>query len=86
MRVLFLLLTFSFLSTISIAQTRYVNGSVVDGLTEEPLIGATVFFNGTTVGTATGINGNFSLPYNELYRELVVSYIGGLHNSSKIDA
>lgn len=56
------------------AQNRTVKGLIVD-VSDEPLIGVTVLEKGTTNGTATDINGNFSLnvPENAV---LVVSYIG----------
>ena len=38
-----------------------VSGVIVDKATQEPLIGATVLVKGTTTGTSTGIEGDFSL-------------------------
>ncbi|KAB2925454.1 MAG: TonB-dependent receptor [Bacteroidetes bacterium] len=40
-------------------QTGTIEGSVVNAVTREPLIGATVQIVGTTVGAATDINGKF---------------------------
>lgn len=60
----------------AIAQTGQTNvkGTVRD-VKGEPIIGATILLQGTTVGTATDMNGNFTLqaPGNGV---LVVSYIG----------
>ncbi|MFA5229013.1 MAG: carboxypeptidase-like regulatory domain-containing protein, partial [Candidatus Paceibacterota bacterium] len=55
------------------AQTQ-VRGTVVDD-TGEPVIGATIQVKGTTQGTVTDIDGNFSLsaPANGT---LIVSYVG----------
>ena len=39
-----------------------VTGKVTDAATGEALIGVTVLIKGTTVGTLTDINGNFSIP------------------------
>ena len=35
-----------------------INGIIVDGLTNETLIGANVFVKNTNLGTATDFNGN----------------------------
>ena len=60
----------------AIAQTGQTNvkGTVRD-VKGEPIIGATILLQGTTVGTATDMDGNFSLqaPGNGV---LEVSYIG----------
>jgi outer membrane receptor for ferrienterochelin and colicin len=42
----------------------------------EPLIGANIYWSGTTAGTTTDINGNFSLPYYKQNALLVASFIG----------
>ncbi|MEG1186268.1 MAG: TonB-dependent receptor [Bacteroidales bacterium] len=42
-----------------------VSGKIVDSETKEPLIGATVVVRGTTVGTATDLDGNFLLKPNK---------------------
>lgn len=53
---------------------RRLTGSVVD-LKNEPIIGANVVIKGTTTGTITDFNGNFTLnvPENAI---LIISYIG----------
>lgn len=53
----------------------YVSGVITDE-TGEPLPGATVTVEGTTIGTITDLNGYYylTLPYNA--REIMVSYIG----------
>ena len=45
----------------NIAQPRTVTGTVTDA-DGEPLIGVTVIVKGTTVGTITDVNGNYTLP------------------------
>lgn len=52
-----------------------VEGTVLSAVDEEPLIGATVMAEGSSVGTATDIDGNFSLTLPE-GSTLVVSYVG----------
>ena len=54
---------------------RTITGSIVDE-GGEPLIGATVLAKGTTVGTVTDIDGNFSLQVSENTTTLVFSYTG----------
>ncbi|MDL2208195.1 TonB-dependent receptor [Parabacteroides sp. OttesenSCG-928-O15] len=73
--MLFFLLSFLFVSTMSgWAQTRTITGKVVDPLNES-VIGANVSVKGTTTGAITDIDGAFSLqvPNNAV---LVISYIG----------
>ena len=48
---------------------------MIDGQ-EAPLAGANVYWQGTSVGTMTDANGNFSLAFENNPAELVVSYIG----------
>jgi TonB-linked SusC/RagA family outer membrane protein len=50
------------LSAISVrAQTRALNGRVVDASNSEPLIGVTVTIKGTTTGGATDVDGKFAI-------------------------
>lgn len=56
------------------AQTQ-VTGRVVDE-NNDPLIGAAVFVSGTTHGTTTDVNGNFSLSMHHIDRNLVFSFVG----------
>ncbi|TAN00639.1 MAG: SusC/RagA family TonB-linked outer membrane protein, partial [Chitinophagaceae bacterium] len=52
-----------------------VHGTVMDAVTQRPLIGVTVQVKGTSTGTTTGENGEFSLsvPNNAV---LLFSYVG----------
>lgn len=58
----------------SVMQTVTVKGTVLDA-NNEPIIGASVLMKGTTNGTITDIDGNFTLS-NVNPGTLVVSYIG----------
>ncbi len=58
------------------AQAKTVKGKVVGASDKEPLIGATVQGVGTTAGTATDFNGEFSLVVADNVKTLRVSYIG----------
>jgi len=47
------------LTQFAFAQYGKISGKVVDKETKEPLIGASVVIQGTTLGAATDINGNY---------------------------
>jgi TonB-linked SusC/RagA family outer membrane protein len=57
-------------------QQDFVSGTIKDASTGEPLIGVTVMVKGTTLGTLTDINGQFSLRLPERQATLAVSFIG----------
>ena len=61
----------------AVQQGKKVTGVVVDG-TGEPVIGANVVVKGTTNGTITDFDGNYSLEGVSANDILVVSYIGYL--------
>ena len=61
--------------TMMMAQIQ-VTGTVVAAEDGEPVIGASILVKGTTTGTTTDIDGNFSLKVPEKAKTLVVSYIG----------
>lgn len=62
-------------SCISNAQT--LTGSVFDEKTKEPLYGVSVYFDGTTNGTATDTQGKFVISYKASTESaLVISYLG----------
>ena len=63
------------ISTFSMAQET-ISGKVVDSDSKEPLIGANIVFVGTETGTATDIDGNFSIPVPAGVSAIEVSYIG----------
>lgn len=57
------------------AQT--VSGTVYDSVTKEPLFGASVYFEGTTIGGITNEEGKFNL-YSDITStsQLVITYLG----------
>lgn len=59
--MLVLLLFGSFLALTVQAQTGVICGTVTDAKFKEPLIGATVSIEGTTIGAITDIDGNFRI-------------------------
>ena len=52
------------------------NGTVLDGESGAPLIGATILESGTTNATSAGADGSFTLKVNGLPAALKVSFIG----------
>ncbi len=70
--IILILISFSILS-----RGQVIKGTVYDKNTKEPVISATVYFNGTSAGTLTDINGHFSInasKYSSM--PLTVSAIG----------
>lgn len=63
-----------FVSTMAFAQMK-VTGQLVDAETNEPLIGAAVLQDGTTNGTTTDFDGNFTLDVSK-NATLVFKYVG----------
>ena len=60
-RSILLLLLTTVLSLGAFAQTTTVSGVITSSEDGEPLIGATVKVKGTTVGTTTDIDGNYTI-------------------------
>jgi len=74
-RALFLLIFIPFSFLLQAQNLNQITGVVKDAATNELLIGVNIIVSGTTTGTVTDVNGNFSLavPQNAV---LKVSYIG----------
>jgi TonB-linked SusC/RagA family outer membrane protein len=59
------------------ADQQALTGKITDAATGEPLIGVTVLVKGTTTGTLTDINGNFTIPSSSRTPvTLQISFIG----------
>jgi hypothetical protein len=57
--------------------SQNISGTVIDDRTKEPLFGATVYIDGTTIGTITDFNGDFKLELKKTLNSLlVISYLG----------
>ena len=67
------------------AYGQSVTGTVTD-TTGEPVIGATVIVEKSSVGTSTDIDGNFSLAVKQLPATIKVSSIGYVAKSVKVDS
>ena len=61
---------------------KIVKGHVVDE-TGEPVIGASIIQNGTTKGTVTDLDGNFSLNVNS-GASITISYVGYTSQNMKV--
>ena len=59
----------------SVMQGRVVTGQILDEL-GEPMIGVSVLVKGTTVGTITDFDGNYTLEVPSGKNILEISYIG----------
>ncbi|WP_418796593.1 SusC/RagA family TonB-linked outer membrane protein [Phocaeicola plebeius] len=85
MRSTLTLLCLMFLCTLNaVAQQLNVTGNVKDAL-DEYIIGASVLVKGTTNGTITDIDGNFSVSGVEKGSVLEISYIGYVSQSITIN-
>jgi len=62
--------------TMLMAQTKTITGHVVSAEDGEPVIGATVIVPGTSTGTVTDLDGNFSINVPAGTKELSFSYVG----------
>ncbi|MDR1937918.1 MAG: TonB-dependent receptor [Tannerellaceae bacterium] len=72
---LFALITFFISCSTLLAQTNVVAGKVLDNR-KEPLIGVSVVVKGTSMGTVTDMDGNYSIQVSGSHTVLVFSYIG----------
>lgn len=72
--VLLCLMIFGVIS-ISLAQNGTIRGTITDGETGEPLIGATALIVGTTIGGASDLDGNFSISAVAGTYEVQISYV-----------
>ena len=75
MKRILLLIAFAWIGLQSFAQID-ITGKVVDKETGEGLIGASVIIQGTTIGTITDANGNFSISVRSGEDVLIISFIG----------
>ncbi|MFK5855744.1 MAG: carboxypeptidase-like regulatory domain-containing protein, partial [Bacteroidota bacterium] len=78
MRKITILLAFLFFvgANIANAQTRTISGKVTGSSDGEGIPGVTVQVEGTTVGTVTDIDGNYSLDVAPEAKVLVYKYVG----------
>ena len=78
--------TISLLLIVMFATAADIKGVVKDSETKEPLIGASVQIDGTTVGTITDLDGSFVLNGVKGETTIVVSYVSYITKKLKINA
>ncbi|MDP2039709.1 SusC/RagA family TonB-linked outer membrane protein, partial [Algoriphagus sp.] len=66
------------------AQTRSISGTVMDARLGDPVPGATVIVKGTTRGSATDLDGKFTIPLQAGDQVLVISFVGYLTQEIEI--
>ena len=76
MKKLFLLLFAMCFMALSAYADRTISGQVVDAANGEPLIGATIQGEGVNQGTATDVDGHFTLILPDHVKYVNVSYVG----------
>ena len=72
----FILVVALMLLPLSAMAQRVVTGTVVDANTEQPLIGASLYWKNTTAGATTSVDGTFSIRRVSGFETLVVDYLG----------
>ena len=81
----FLIITVLVLSsTVALAQS-VITGKVMDAELNSPLPGANIIEKGTTNGTTTNFDGDFSLTANSASGEIVISYVGYVSQTIAFD-
>ena len=81
--IFFFLMGIVFSQPAEASQDRVISGVVVSAMDSEPLIGVSVQIQGTTNGTITDIDGNYSLNA-ATGQTLIFSYIGYVSQEIKI--
>ena len=72
---LFALSFLLFVSGSLLAQT--ITGKVIDAQTNEPLLGAAIYYDNTSIGTTSDEDGKFSIAFKEnLKSPLIISFLG----------
>jgi hypothetical protein len=64
----------------------YVSGKVIDAVTKAPMLGASVFAQNTTQGTATDAEGNFKLALSNGGYDLVFTFTGYQTETKRISS
>uniref|UniRef100_UPI0030DAE60D carboxypeptidase-like regulatory domain-containing protein n=1 Tax=uncultured Planktosalinus sp. TaxID=1810935 RepID=UPI0030DAE60D len=76
-----------FLLSLNLTAQEKITGTIYEASTTNdnlPLAGANVFWENTSVGTITDVDGNFEIPYKKDYQNLIVSYVGFKTDTLKI--
>ncbi len=75
-RLTFLLLCLFIGIGVATAQTMKITGNVISSEDQQPVIGAAVVVKGTTIGTVTDFEGNFTLDVPGDAKTIFISYVG----------
>ncbi len=81
-----LIIILCLLPTSLFAQGYRVSGTVIDAQTQQPLAGASVFCQNTTIGTLTNSNGEFSMTVPAGGYDIIVSFTGYETQSASVTA
>jgi len=73
---------FIVISPLDKLQQQKLTGTITDATNGEPVIGANIVVEGTTIGTVTDVNGKFSLDIPKSDAVILVSFIG--YNTEKL--
>lgn len=68
--------TIGSLETLQPTGRARIRGQIIDAQTDEPIIGATVYFTDVEMGTATDVDGNFQLDIPSGRHNLSIEYVG----------
>lgn len=61
----------------SVILSQTISGYVFDKVSREPLIGASVYYDNTTIGTSTDLDGYFEItPPEGIRSSMIISYVG----------
>jgi len=83
-KLFFFLLATAFLGTAQAQGIYQVSGKVINAETQQPMQGASVFAENTTIGVATDAQGNFSLQLPNGGYDLIVTFTGFTNASRRI--
>jgi len=75
LKVLCFFLIFALVSQVALGQERTIRGTVSDASTGEPIPGASILIEGTTIGTVTDFDGRFQLKVNK-GQNLIIRFVG----------
>lgn len=71
------LLLFCFLIFVKTIYSQNIQGRIIDANTKEPIEGASVYFDNTTIGCISNDIGEFEISFNEIINSpLVISFLG----------
>ena len=84
MKKIIIELLFTLITISSFAQETMISGKITDANTNEPIPFANVFFKGTTKGTTTDFDGNYTIKDNNPSDSLTVKVLGYITKIKKI--